>query len=83
MILQSGRRMARQHSVSAMLVFGLVLIPFLYWIGAISIETVNMLGRYMCFAIVAIGLDLIWGYTGILSLCQAFFFCLGDFRLDA
>ncbi|MBT5692749.1 MAG: urea ABC transporter permease subunit UrtC [Opitutae bacterium] len=81
MILVSVRRMARQHSISAMLVFGLVLIPVLYWIGAISIETVNMLGRYMCFAIVAVGLDLIWGYTGILSLCQAFFFSLGGYSM--
>ena len=81
MILKSFRHMARQHSVSVMLVFGLVLIPVLYWVNAISIETVNMLGRYMCFAIVAIGLDLIWGYTGILSLCQAFFFSLGGYSM--
>ena len=60
---------------------GLVIIPLLYYTGLISIETVNMLGRYMAFAIVAVGLDLVWGYTGILSLCQAFFFSLGGYAM--
>lgn len=61
------------------LLFGMVVIPMLYGLGLISIETVNMLGRYLTFAIIAIGLDLLWGYTGILSLCQATFFCLGAY----
>ena len=30
---------------------------------------------------VALGIDLIWGYTGILSLCQALFFCLGGYAM--
>ena len=61
--------------------FGLIVIPLLYYTGLITIGTVNMLGRYMAFAIVAVGLDLIWGYTGILSLCQAFFFALGGYAM--
>ena len=60
---------------------GLIVIPVCYFVGLISIETVNMLGRYMAFAIVAVGLDLLWGYTGILSLCQAFFFALGGYAM--
>jgi urea transport system permease protein len=60
---------------------GLVVIPLLYYTGLITIGTVNMLGRYMAFAIVAVGLDLVWGYTGILSLCQAFFFALGGYAM--
>lgn len=40
---------------------------------------VNMLGKYMCFAIVAIGLDMIWGYTGILSLGHGVYFGLGAY----
>jgi ABC-type branched-subunit amino acid transport system permease subunit len=35
----------------------------------------------MTFAIVAVGLDLLWGYAGILSLCQATFFCLGGYAM--
>ena len=65
----------------ALFFFGLVVIPLLYYTGLITIGTVNMLGRYMAFAIVAVGLDLIWGYTGILSLCQAFFFALGGYAM--
>ena len=67
------------RSASIMAGLGLVVIPILYLAGLIHIETVNMLGRYMCFAMVAIGLDLIWGYTGILSLCQALFFTVGAY----
>jgi urea transport system permease protein len=64
---------------SIMLLLGVLGIPGLYSGGMISIEDVNMMGRYMTFAIVAIGLDLIWGYTGALSLCQALFFSLGAY----
>lgn len=65
----------------ALLFVGLVMIPLSYYTGLITIGTVNMLGRYMAFAIVAVGLDLIWGYTGILSLCQSFFFALGGYAM--
>ncbi|MDE0185565.1 MAG: urea ABC transporter permease subunit UrtC [Candidatus Poribacteria bacterium] len=65
----------------ALLFVGLVMIPLSYYTGLIAIGTVNMLGRYMAFAIVAVGLDLIWGYTGILSLCQSFFFALGGYAM--
>ncbi|QBG48570.1 urea ABC transporter permease subunit UrtC [Verrucomicrobia bacterium S94] len=58
-----------------------VLLPLLAQAGLVSVETVNMAGRYMALAIVALGLDLIWGYTGILSLCQAFFFALGGYAM--
>lgn len=57
----------------------LLLIPVLNFTGIMSDLSLNLLGRYLCFAMVAIGIDLIWGYTGILSLCQALFFCLGGY----
>jgi len=59
----------------------LVGIPLLYVAGAIDIVTVNQFGRFACFAIVAVGVDLIWGYTGILTLCQAMFFCFGGYAM--
>jgi len=64
-----------------MIVLGLFVVPSSYLAGWMTIESVNMLGRYLTFAIVAIGLDLIWGYTGILSLCQALFFSLGGYAM--
>jgi urea transport system permease protein len=57
----------------------IVLVPILNMFGIVSDLSLNLLGRYLCFALVAIGIDLIWGYTGILSLCQALFFCLGGY----
>lgn len=40
---------------------------------------VSLLGKFMCYAIVAIGLDMIWGYTGILSLGHGVYFGLGAY----
>ena len=39
----------------------------------------NLLGRYLSLSIVALGVDLIWGYTGLLSLGQGIFFALGGY----
>ncbi|MHB0977061.1 MAG: urea ABC transporter permease subunit UrtC [Candidatus Aquicultorales bacterium] len=39
----------------------------------------SLLGKYLTFAILALGLDLIWGYSGILSLGQGLFFGLGGY----
>ena len=61
------------------LVLGFVLIPLLDLAGIVPDYKVNLLGKYLCFAIAALGIDLIWGYTGLLSLCQALFFCLGGY----
>jgi urea transport system permease protein len=41
----------------------------------------NLLGKFLTFAIVAIGIDLIWGYTGILSLGHGVFFSLGAYAM--
>jgi urea transport system permease protein len=41
----------------------------------------GLLGKYLSLAILAIGLDLLWGYAGILSLCQAVFFGLGGYAI--
>ena len=78
---QRADRLKRSFISLLWLVLGLVIIPLLYITGVISIETVNKLGRYMTYALVAVGLDLIWGYAGILGLCQALFFCLGGYAM--
>ncbi|MEJ2654576.1 MAG: urea ABC transporter permease subunit UrtC [Acidihalobacter sp.] len=41
----------------------------------------NLLGQFLAMAILAVGLDLIWGYTGILSLGQAVFFGIGGYLM--
>jgi urea transport system permease protein len=41
----------------------------------------TLVGKYMCYAILAIAVDLIWGYCGILSLGHAAFFSLGGYAM--
>ena len=42
---------------------------------------VTLLGKIMCYAICALAIDLIWGYTGILSLGHGLFFALGGYMM--
>ena len=43
--------------------------------------SVSLVGKIMCFAICALAMDLIWGYTGILSLGHGLFFALGAYAM--
>ncbi|MBU6433976.1 MAG: urea ABC transporter permease subunit UrtC, partial [Nitrospirae bacterium] len=45
----------------------------------VSDFTLNRFGKFLSFAILALGLDLIWGYTGILSLGHGVFFGIGAY----
>ena len=65
----------------AFAVLGLVVVPLLYGTGDLSPGFVNKLGYILTFAICAIGLDLLWGYLGVLSLCQFLFFALGGYAM--
>ncbi len=42
---------------------------------------VALFGKYLCFAILALAIDLIWGYCGILSLGHGAFFALGGYAM--
>ncbi|HEY3488263.1 MAG TPA: urea ABC transporter permease subunit UrtC [Gammaproteobacteria bacterium] len=46
-----------------------------------STYTVTLLGKYLCFALLALALDLVWGYCGILSLGHGAFFALGGYAM--
>ena len=46
-----------------------------------STYAVALLGKIMCYAICALAMDLIWGYTGILSLGHGVFFALGGYAM--
>jgi hypothetical protein len=71
----------RRFALALVLLAGFVLVPLLDVIGIVPDYKVNLLSKYLCFAIAALGIDLIWGYTGILSLCQALFFCMGGYAM--
>ena len=42
---------------------------------------VALIGKYLCFALLAVSIDLIWGYCGILSLGHGAFFALGGYAM--
>ena len=46
----------------------------------VSAYTVTLVGKIMCYCIVAVAMNLIWGYAGILSLGHGVFFALGGFE---
>ncbi|WP_226554668.1 urea ABC transporter permease subunit UrtC [Celeribacter naphthalenivorans] len=52
-----------------------------YGTGALSTSFVKTLGKTLCLALVAIAMDLVWGYTGILSLGHFAFFGLGGYMI--
>src|SRR5690554_3204311 len=65
----------------------LVLVTFLHLFMPedsalhVSAYTVTLLGKYLCYAVLAVALDLVWGYWGILSLGHGAFFGLGGYAM--
>jgi urea transport system permease protein len=47
----------------------------------LSTFALTLIGKYMCYAMLALAVDLIWGYCGILSLGHAAFFSLGGYAM--
>jgi urea transport system permease protein len=47
----------------------------------VSSYTLALVGKYLCFALLAVALDLVWGYCGILSLGHGAFFALGGYAM--
>ena len=47
----------------------------------VSTFTMALLGKYLCYGLLAIGIDLVWGYLGILSLGHGAFFALGGYGM--
>ncbi len=68
-------------AVGVIALFLIVVFPLLNAQGYVSNFTINLWGKYLCFALLAISVDLLWGYTGLLSLGQSLFFALGGYML--
>jgi urea transport system permease protein len=47
----------------------------------LSSYTLTLLGKYLCYALLAVAVDLVWGYLGILSLGHGAFFALGGYAM--
>lgn len=73
--------------VSLAAAFLLVLLPCLNAFTPpdsalhVSTFTLSLYGKYLTYAVLALGINLLWGYTGILSLGQCLFFSLGGYAL--
>ena len=47
----------------------------------VPIFAVSLMGKYLCYAILALAVDLVWGFAGILTLGHAAFFALGGYAM--
>ena len=77
MNLKERRKGKGNHICFLVIVAVLMCSPFL----TSSTSMVQFLGKCICYSIVAIALDLIWGYTGMLSLGHGIYFCLGGYAM--
>jgi urea transport system permease protein len=59
----------------------IVALPLANLAGFVSDYYLNLFGKYLALAVLALGMDLIWGYTGVLSLGQAIFFGIGAYSI--
>jgi len=83
-LIQGDR--AGKYLLSSLLAVA-ILVPVLNLLVAessafhVSTYVVTLLGKYLCYALLAIALDLVWGYGGILSLGHGVFFALGGYAM--
>ncbi|MDD9940803.1 MAG: urea ABC transporter permease subunit UrtC [Myxococcales bacterium] len=87
------KRLFEIHSPLQWLAFAAIAVLLLVAVPALntSVATdsalhlpdylVPLLGKFLCFMLVAIAMDLVWGYTGILSLGHAVFFATGGYAM--
>ena len=68
-------------SLLALFTIGVTVLSEAYGTGIVSTSFVKVLGKTLCLALVAIAMDLVWGYCGILSLGHFAFFGLGGYMI--
>ncbi len=79
--LTTGKRRLQLLWVGMFGTIFVVVLPVANALGLLSDYYLNLFGKYLSLAILALGMDLIWGYTGILSLGQAIFFGIGAYSI--
>ncbi len=85
-ILEVGRvaqqkKHRRNLGIEGGLIVGISLMLMIVMPLVLSGFRLNLLGRFLSLAIVALGIDLIWGFTGLLSLGHGIFFALGGYAI--
>lgn len=78
---KGGRRLLAVLAALAILVPALNLLVPEGSMFHVSTYTMTLLGKYLCYALLAVSVDLIWGYGGILSLGHGAFFALGGYAM--
>ena len=79
-----GDRVGARGSLVPVAVFAAIFVvglPLANAMGLVSDYYLNLFGKYLALALLALGLDLLWGYTGILSLGQGIFFGMGAYAI--
>jgi len=85
--LRAARKAPRLTlSIGMVVTLALLVMPFLALLPAghplaISTYTLTLIGKILCYAVVAVALDLVWGYAGLLSLGHGLFFALGGYAM--
>lgn len=86
--LASGRFSSQVIHLLAGLLFVVVLICSISnllvpenSIFYVSTYTITLLGKYLCYALLALAVDVVWGYCGVLSLGHGAFFALGGYGM--
>lgn len=79
--IERQRRQRRLQLLEVVLVVAIAFILILIMPALLSSFRLNLLGRFLALAIVALGIDLIWGFTGLLSLGHGVFFGLGGYAI--
>jgi len=76
----SGVFISVLFAATVLVVLGNLLIPESSTLH-VSTYTVTLFGKYLCYALLALSVDIIWGYCGILSLGHGAFFALGGYAM--
>jgi urea transport system permease protein len=79
--LRNRKSLLVEAAIVAVIALILILVVPAVLTGIGQGIRVNQLGRFLSYAIVALGIDLIWGYTGLLSLGHGLFFALGGYAV--
>ena len=75
------------HVLMGVLLVTAILVPVLHLAVPassplhMSSYAVTLVGKYLCYALLALSVDLVWGFCGILSLGHAAFFALGGYAM--
>jgi urea transport system permease protein len=84
MILRSDRGgvwLLSALGAAAVIISGLTLVTPASFVLHPSPYVLTLIGKYLCYGMLALAVDLIWGYCGILSLGHGAFFSLGGYAM--